>query len=49
MSKSIGNVIDPIDIIDGINLEKLIDKRINSLVQPKLKNKIIKKTKNDDR
>ncbi len=47
MSKSIGNVIDPIDIIDGINLEKLIDKRINSLVQPKLKNKIIKKTKDE--
>jgi len=43
MSKSIGNVIDPIDIIDGIELDKLVDKRINSLVQPKLKNKIIKK------
>ena len=47
MSKSIGNVIDPIDIIDGIELDELIDKRINSLVQPKLKNKIIKKTKDE--
>tara|TARA_B100001564_G_scaffold58394_1_gene45078 strand:+ start:67 stop:2811 length:2745 start_codon:yes stop_codon:yes gene_type:complete len=47
MSKSIGNVIDPIDIIDGINLDELVDKRINSLVQPKLKNKIIKKTKDE--
>ena len=34
MSKSIGNVIDPIDIIDGIGLEELIDKRVSSLVQP---------------
>ena len=47
MSKSIGNVIDPIDIIDGIELDKLVDKRINSLVQPKLKNKIIKKTQDE--
>jgi valyl-tRNA synthetase len=47
MSKSIGNVIDPIDIIDGIELDDLVDKRINSLVQPKLKNKIIKKTKDE--
>ena len=47
MSKSIGNVIDPIDIIDGIELDELVDKRINSLVQPKLKNKIIKKTKDE--
>jgi len=47
MSKSIGNVIDPIDIIDGIKLDELVDKRISSLVQPKLKNKIIKKTKDE--
>ena len=47
MSKSIGNVIDPIDVIDGISLDSLIGKRIESLVQPKLQNKIIKKTKDE--
>ena len=47
MSKSLGNVIDPIDIIDGINLDVLIEKRISNLVQPKLKNKIINKTKDE--
>ena len=45
MSKSLGNIIDPIDIIDGINLKPLIDKRTTNLVQPKFKEKIIKKTK----
>ena len=47
MSKSVGNVIDPIDIIDGIGLDSLTEKRISNLVQPKLKNKIIKKTKDE--
>ena len=47
MSKSLGNVIDPIDIIDGISLDVLTEKRVSSLVQPKLKNKIINKTKDE--
>ena len=47
MSKSIGNVIDPIDIIDGISLDNLIEKRISNLVQPNLKDKINKKTKDE--
>ena len=47
MSKSVGNVIDPIDIIDGIELEALINKRISNLVQPKLKDKIVRKTKDE--
>ena len=47
MSKSIGNVIDPIDIIDGISLDNLIEKRISNLVQPNLKEKINKKTKDE--
>ena len=47
MSKSVGNVIDPIDVIEGIKLDDLIDKRIESLISEKQKNSVIKKTKND--
>ena len=45
MSKSLGNIIDPIDIIDGIDIDSLIKKRVSGLMQPKLEEKIIKKTK----
>lgn len=45
MSKSKGNVIDPIDLIDGISLDNLITKRTHGLMQPALKNKIIQNTK----
>ena len=47
MSKSKGNVIDPIDIIDGISLENLIEKRSQGLMQPQMKASIIKQTKKD--
>ena len=47
MSKSIGNVIDPIDIIEGISIEKLIQKRTESLINEKQKANIVKKTKRD--
>ena len=47
MSKSKGNIIDPIDVIDGIALEKLIDKRTENLMVPNLREKIKKTTKKE--
>ena len=47
MSKSKGNIIDPIDLIDGINLEDLIEKRATDLMQPDMAKKIESNTKKD--
>ncbi|MDI9818158.1 MULTISPECIES: valine--tRNA ligase [unclassified Legionella] len=47
MSKSKGNVLDPIDIIDGIDLESLVEKRTSNLMLPSVRNKIAKATRKE--
>jgi valyl-tRNA synthetase len=45
MSKSKGNIIDPLDLIDGIDLESLVAKRTAGLMQPQMKSAIEKATR----
>ncbi len=47
MSKSKGNVLDPIDLIDGIDAEALVSKRTQGLMQPQMAEKIAKATRKD--
>lgn len=44
MSKSKGNVIDPLDMVDGISLQDLLEKRTGNMMQPQLAEKIRKRT-----
>ncbi|MCH9691066.1 MAG: valine--tRNA ligase [Gammaproteobacteria bacterium] len=47
MSKSKGNVLDPIDLIDGIDLESLLQKRTAGMMLPQLRDKIVKQTRKE--
>ncbi|MBB3191451.1 valine--tRNA ligase [Halomonas cerina] len=47
MSKSKGNVLDPIDLIDGIDLETLVEKRTGNLMQPQKAKAIAKATRDE--
>ncbi|SUH18110.1 valyl-tRNA synthetase [Salmonella enterica subsp. enterica] len=44
MSKSKGNVIDPLDMVDGISLPELLEKRTGNMMQPQMAEKIRKRT-----
>jgi len=47
MSKSKGNVLDPIDLIDGVGLATLLDKRTEGMMQPHLRTKVEQATRRE--
>ncbi|XKE45966.1 valine--tRNA ligase [Halomonas organivorans] len=47
MSKSKGNVLDPIDLIDGIDLDALVEKRTGNMMQPQKAKAIAKATRSE--
>ena len=47
MSKSRGNGLDPLDLVDGIDLESLVEKRTGNLMQPQLAPKIERATRKE--
>jgi valyl-tRNA synthetase len=47
MSKSKGNILDPLDLIDGVELETLVQKRTSGLMQPKMARAIAEATRQE--
>ena len=47
MSKSKGNVLDPLDMIDGIGIDELVEKRTGNMMQPQEAEKIARRTRKE--